>query len=49
MEEQEARKLRPDLAEAEKARVEKFGSVGFKSIRRPDMQVEKFIPSRPQH
>ncbi len=49
MEEQEARKLRPDLTEAEKARLEEFGSLGFKSIRRPDMRVEKFIPSRTQH
>jgi hypothetical protein len=49
MEKQEARKLRPDLTEAEKARLQKFGSLKFKSIRRPDMPVEKFIPSRTQH
>jgi hypothetical protein len=49
MEKQEARKLRPDLTEAEKARLEKHGSLTFKSIRRPDMRVEKFIPSRTQH
>jgi hypothetical protein len=49
MEKQEARKLRPDLTEERKACLEKFGSLTFKSIRRPDMQVEKFIPSRTQH
>jgi hypothetical protein len=31
MEKQEARKLRPDLTEAEKARLEEFGSIDFKS------------------
>jgi hypothetical protein len=46
---QEPRKLRSDLTEAEKARLEKFGSLTFRSIRRPDMRVEKFIPSRTQH
>jgi hypothetical protein len=46
---QERRKLRTDLTTEQKARLEKFGSLTFKSIRRPDMRVEKFIPSREQH
>jgi hypothetical protein len=45
----EVRKLRLDLTAKEKARLIKFGSLNFKSIRRPDMRVEKFIPSRDQH
>jgi hypothetical protein len=49
MEKQEPRKLRLDLTAEEKARLEKFGSLSFNSIRRPDMRVEKFIPSRTQH
>jgi hypothetical protein len=49
MEKQEPRKLRSDLTEAEKARLQKFGLLTFKSIRRPDMLVEKFIPCREQH
>jgi hypothetical protein len=49
MEEQEARKLRLDLTAEEKGRPVRFGSLDFNSIRRPDMRVEKFIPSREQH
>jgi hypothetical protein len=45
----ETRKIRADLTAEEKARLEKFGSISFKSIRRPDMRVEKYIPSREQH
>ena len=43
------RKLRSDLSKEELERVEKFGSLSFKSIRRPEMRVEKFIPSRERH
>jgi hypothetical protein len=49
MEKQEPRKLRLDLTAEEKGRLVRFGSLNFKSIRRPDMRVEKFIPSREQH
>ena len=45
----ETRKIRPDLTAEEKARLEKFGSINFNSIRRLDMRVEKFIPSKDQH
>ena len=45
----ETRKIRTDLTAEEKARLEKFGSIRFKSIRRVDMRVEKFIPSKGQH
>jgi hypothetical protein len=43
------RKLRRDLSKEERERLEKFGSLSFRSIRRPDMRVERFIPSRDQH
>jgi hypothetical protein len=43
------RKLRQDLSPQEQERAEKIGSLEFKSHRRPDMRVEKFIPSRDQH
>jgi hypothetical protein len=43
------RKIRQDLTKEEKERLQKYGSVTFKSIRRPDMRVERFIPSRTQH
>jgi hypothetical protein len=43
------RKIRKDLSTAEKERLEKFGSLNFKSPRRPDWRVEKFVPSREQH
>jgi hypothetical protein len=45
----ETRKIRSDLTEAEKARLAKFGSLSFKSIRRVDMRVEKYTPSKEQH
>lgn len=45
----ETRKIRQNLTEAEKERLQKHGSLTFKSIRRPDWRVEKFIPSREQH
>ena len=43
------RKPRKDLSKEERERLEQFGSLSFKSIRGPDMRVEKFIPSRKQH
>jgi hypothetical protein len=49
MEETKPRKLRSELTEAEKARLEKFGSITFKSIRCPDMRVLPYLPSKLQH
>ena len=45
----QARKIRSDLTPAERERLEKFGSLNFKSIRCPDMRTEVFVPSREQH
>lgn len=45
----ETRKLREDLTPEQRAEAERIGWIEFKSIRRPDMRVEKFIPSREQH
>jgi hypothetical protein len=45
----DARKIRQDLTKEELERLQKYGSLSFASIRRPDMRVEKFIPSRTQH
>jgi hypothetical protein len=45
----ETRKIRKDLTNEELERLQKYGSLVFKSIRRPDMRIEKFIPSREQH
>jgi hypothetical protein len=45
----EPRKLRQDLTAQEIERLEKFGSLTFKSIRKIDRRVEKFIPSKDQH
>jgi hypothetical protein len=42
-------KLRDDLTPAERERAERIGRLEFKSTRRPDWRVEKFIPSREQH
>jgi hypothetical protein len=42
------RKIRTDLTPAQKERLERYGSLNFKSIRRVDMRVEKFIPSKDQ-
>jgi hypothetical protein len=41
----ETRKIRTDLTEEEKARLAKFGSLSFKSIRKMDHRVEPFLPS----
>jgi hypothetical protein len=41
-------KIRTDLTPAQKERLERYGSLNFKSIRRVDMRVEKFIPSKDQ-
>ena len=49
MEKTDPRKIRQNLRKEELERLETFGSLTFKSIRRPDMRVEKFIPSRTQH
>jgi hypothetical protein len=46
---EETRKIREDLTKEESERLQKYGSLSFKSIRRPDMRVEKFIPSKTQH
>jgi hypothetical protein len=45
----ETRKLRSDLTPEELERLEKFGPLSFKSIRRVDNRVENFIPSKEQH
>jgi hypothetical protein len=42
-------KIRQDLTKEELERLRKYGSLIFKSIRRVDMRVEKFIPSKTQH
>lgn len=42
-------KLREDLTDEQKAKALKIGRIEFKSIRVPDMRVEKFIPSKDQH
>jgi hypothetical protein len=38
-----------NLTKEELERLQKYGSLSFKSIRRADMRVERFIPSREQH
>jgi hypothetical protein len=45
----DTRKIRENLTKEELDRLQEYGSLSFKSIRRPDMRVEKFIPSRTQH
>jgi hypothetical protein len=45
----ETRKLRDDLAPEERERAERIGRLEYRSHRRPDMRVEKFIPSKEQH
>jgi hypothetical protein len=49
MQKQEPRKLRPDLSPAEREQAERIGSLDYKSHRKVDMRVLKFIPSREQH
>jgi hypothetical protein len=46
---QQPRKVRSDLTPAEKERLERYGSLSFKSLRCPDMRTEVFVPSREQH
>jgi hypothetical protein len=46
---QTERKLREDLTTEELERLEKYGSLNFKSIRQVDMRVEPYLPSRTQH
>jgi hypothetical protein len=45
----DTRKVRENLTKEERERLKRYRSLSFKSIRRPDMRVEKFIPSRTQH
>jgi hypothetical protein len=45
----DTRKIRENLTKEELERLERYGSLSFESIRRPDMRVEKFIPSQSQH
>ena len=40
------RKLRSDLTPEQKAQAERIGSLSFKSHRKVDHRVEKFIPSK---
>jgi len=39
------RRLRSDLTSEQRERAERIGDLTFKSHRRPDMRVEKFLPS----
>jgi hypothetical protein len=43
------RKLREDLTPEQRERAEWIGSLEYKSHRKVDRRVEKFIPSREQH
>jgi hypothetical protein len=45
----EPRKLRSDLTPQEKGKAERIGSLTFKSHRKVDRRVEKFVPSKEQH
>jgi hypothetical protein len=45
----ETRKIRTDLTQEERDRLERYGSLNFASIRRPDWRVEKFLPCQRQH
>lgn len=45
----ETRKLRQDLTEEQREQAERIGSLEFKSHRKVDHRVEKFIPSKTQH
>jgi hypothetical protein len=49
MEKTKKRRLREDLSKEEIERLEKYGSLSFKSTRRPDMRVEHFLPSKTRH
>ena len=49
MAKKEPRKLRQNLTQAERERAERIGSLEYKSYRKVDHRVEKFIPSREQH
>jgi len=50
MTQQTERKVRDDLTEEEKTRLEKYGAIAFKSARPAwDSGTAKFIPSREQH
>jgi hypothetical protein len=44
----EARKTRPDLTKEELERLEKYGSLTFKSTRSPDRRVEQYPGCGPQ-
>jgi hypothetical protein len=46
---QAERKPREDISKEELERLERYGSLSFKSIRRPDMRIEPYQPSREQH
>jgi hypothetical protein len=48
MSQQGKRKLGNDLTPAEREKAERIGSLDYASHRRPDMRVEKFIPSKTQ-
>jgi hypothetical protein len=43
------KKLRSDLTKQQKAEALRIGRIEFKSVRRPDMRVEPFLPSKEQH
>jgi hypothetical protein len=45
----ERRKLREDLTPEEFERLKRYGFLAFKSVRRPRMRVEPFLPSKDQH
>jgi hypothetical protein len=45
----ETRKIRTGLSVEELERLQKFGSLSFKSIRRVDHRIEPFFPPQTQH
>ena len=49
MQKTETRKLRQDLTAEQRAEAERIGSLEYRSHRKMDRRVEKFIPSREHH
>jgi hypothetical protein len=49
MQKQEPRKLREELTEKQKAEARRIGSLDYRSHRKMDHRVLKFIPSKKQH
>jgi hypothetical protein len=49
MQKQEPRKLRENLTEEQKTEALRIGSLDYRSHRKMDRRVLKFIPSKEQH